>query len=138
MPSNASITGISMTRFGKFFTRPLKELVEEAVHGALSDAGLEKKDIQAVFFGNCVQGHMEGQDMIRGEVALRPMGFEKLPIFNVENACATASTAFHLACNYVNSGSADVVLAVGAEKMISKNKKLMFEAFDGGFDFTVS
>ena len=77
---------------------------------------------------------MEGQDMIRGEVALRPMGFEKLPIFNVENACATASTAFHLACNYVSSGSADVVLAVGAEKMISKNKKLMFEAFDGAWD----
>ncbi|MEC8148039.1 MAG: thiolase family protein [Pseudomonadota bacterium] len=134
MPSNASITGISMTRFGKFFTRPLKDLVEEAVHGALSDAGLEKNDIDAVFFGNCVQGHMEGQDMIRGEVALRPMGFEKLPIFNVENACATASTAFHLACNYVSSGSADVVLAVGAEKMISKNKKLMFEAFDGAWD----
>ena len=134
MTPNVSVAGVSMTKFGKFLNSSIKQLVNEAVDNVLSDAGLERSSVDAIFFGNCVQGHMEGQDMIRGEVALRPLGFEKLPIFNVENACATASTAFHLACNYVNSDAADIVLAIGAEKMISKDKDLMFRAFDGAWD----
>ena len=36
--------------------------------------------IEAVFFGNCVQGHMEGQDMVRGEIALRPFGIHGVPV----------------------------------------------------------
>ena len=122
MALKVSIAGVSMTRFGKFLNKSVKDLVQESVSDVLIDAGLEKDDIQAVFFGNCVQGHMEGQDMIRGQVALRPLGFEKLPIFNIENACATASTAFHLGFNYICSGAADIVLAVGAEN----EKILMF------------
>ena len=134
MASKVSIAGVSMTRFGKFLNKSVKDLVQESVSDVLIDAGLEKDDIQAVFFGNCVQGHMEGQDMIRGQVALRPLGFEKLPIFNIENACATASTAFHLGFNYICSGAADIVLAVGAEKMYSENRDLMFSAFNGAWD----
>ena len=68
MASKVSIAGVSMTRFGKFLNKSVKDLVQESVSDVLIDAGLEKDDIQAVFFGNCVQGHMEGQDMIRGQV----------------------------------------------------------------------
>ena len=134
MTSRASIAGVSMTRFGKFLNKSVKDLVQESVSDALVDAGLSKDDVEAIFFGNCVQGHLEGQDMIRGQVALRPMGFEKLPIFNVENACATASTALHLGYNYICSGAADIVLAIGVEKMNSEDKDLMFSAFDGAWD----
>ena len=134
MTVKASITGVAMTRFGKVLNKSVKELVQESVSDVLTDAGLSKNDVNAIFFGNCVQGHLEGQDMIRGQVALRPMGFEKLPIFNVENACATASTAFHLGYNYVCSGAADIVLAIGVEKMNSEEKELMFSAFDGAWD----
>ena len=90
--------------------------------------------IEAVFFGNCVQGHMEGQDMVRGEIALRAFGIEGVPVVNVENACATASTAFHMAVNYVKAGAADITLAIGVEKMFSEDKGLMFSAFDGAWD----
>jgi len=77
---------------------------------------------------------MEGQDMIRGQVALRAMGFEGLPVVNVENACASASTAFQMAVAMVSGGGADIVLAVGAEKMFSEDKARTFGVFDGAWD----
>lgn len=132
--SEIYVAGVSMTHFGKHLTKSLKDLTGEALNGVLKDAGCDKDNIEAAFFGNCVQGHMEGQDMIRGEVALRSFGIEGIPIINVENACATASTAFHLAVNYVKAGAADVALAIGVEKMYSEDKAKMFSAFNGAWD----
>ena len=109
------VAGVSMTPFGKQLDRSIKQLAADALAGVLADAGAETGDLQAVFYGNCVQGHMEGQDMVRGEIALREAGVQRVPVINVENACATGSTAFHLAANYVQSGAADIVLAIGAE-----------------------
>ncbi len=128
------VAGVSMTRFGKQIDRSIKDLARDALEAVVGDAGCDRRDLQAAFFGNCVQGHMEGQDMVRGEIALRPAGIEGIPIVNVENACATASTAFHLATSYVRSGAADIVLAIGAEKMFSNDKARMFSAFDGAWD----
>lgn len=132
--SDVYVAGVSMTHFGKHLDRSLKELAGEALEAAVKDAGCEVGAIEAVFFGNCVQGHMEGQDMVRGEIALRPYGISGVPVVNVENACATASTAFHMAVNYVKAGAADVALAIGVEKMFSEDKDLMFSAFDGAWD----
>ena len=128
------VAGVSMTPFGKQLHRSTKDLATEALRGALADAGAEQRQIQAVFYGNCVQGHMEGQDMVRGEIALREAGIEKIPVVNGENACATGSTAFHLAASYVLSGACDIALAIGVEKMFSRDKALMFSAFDGAWD----
>src|SRR5258708_24415006 len=134
MSPKVFVVGVGMTRFGRHPDKSVKELPGEAVDQALADAGCGKADVQAAFFGNSTQGHMEGQDMIRGELALRSMGMQSLPVVNVENACASASTAFHLAVNYVKAGAADVVLAVGAEKMFSTDKARTFSAFDGAWD----
>ncbi len=128
------VAGVSMTHFGRQLEKSTKDLVAEAIGAGCADAQCLSTDIEAVFYGNCVQGHMEGQDMIRGEIALRSIGIQGVPVVNVENACATASTAFHLAAMYVQSGAADVVLAVGVEKMCSPNKAKMFGAFDGAWD----
>jgi acetyl-CoA acyltransferase len=128
------IAGVSMTHFGKHLETSLKDLAGNALREVTVDAHCSQKDIEAVFFGNCVQGHMEGQDMVRGEIALRPFGIEGVPVINVENACATATTAFHMAVNYVKAGAADVCLALGVEKMYSEDKALMFSAFDGAWD----
>lgn len=128
------VAGVGMTPFGKHLDKSLKDLTGDALAAVLKDAGCDLRDIEAAFFGNCVQGHMEGQDMVRGEIALRACGLERIPVINVENACATASTAFHLAVNYVKAGAADVVLAIGVEKMYSPDKALMFSAFDGAWD----
>ena len=132
--SEVHVAGVSMTHFGKHLDRSLKDLTGEALSDVLKDAGCETKMIEAVFFGNCVQGHMEGQDMVRGEIALRAFGIEGVPVVNVENACATASTAFHMAVNYVKAGAVDIALAIGVEKMFSEDKSLMFSAFDGAWD----
>ena len=94
--SDVHVAGVSMTHFGKYLDRSLKDLAGEALGEVLKDAGCETGMLEAVFFGNCVQGHMEGQDMVRGEIALRSFGIEGIPVINVENACATASTAFHM------------------------------------------
>ncbi len=132
--NNVFVAGVSMTPFGKQLDRSIKQMAADALAGVLADAGAETSDIQAVFYGNCVQGHMEGQDMVRGEIALRDAGIQRVPVVNVENACATGSTAFHLAANYVRAGAADIVLAIGAEKMFSPDKARMFSAFDGAWD----
>ncbi len=132
--SDVFIAGVSMTHFGKHLDRSLKDLTGEALNAALADAGCDVGMLEAAFFGNCVQGHMEGQDMVRGEIALRPFGVEGIPVVNVENACATASTAFHMAVNYVKAGAADIALAIGVEKMFSQDRDRMFSAFDGAWD----
>lgn len=134
MSERAYVAGVGMTPFGRHVERSIKQLTRAAVEQALEDAGCDKSQIQAAFFSNCTQGHFEGQHMIRGQIALRAMGIERIPVVNVENACASASTAFHLAVNYVRSGAADIVLAVGAEKMIAEDKSLMFSAFDAAWD----
>src|SRR3546814_1267626 len=82
------IVGVGMTRFGKHRDRSVKSLVAEAVGNALSDANAQQGDVGAAVFSNITQGIMEGQHAIRGQVALRSMGFSEIPIVNVENACA--------------------------------------------------
>ena len=67
---------------------------------------------------------------------LRPLGFEGIPIANIENACASGSTAMHVqAIAHIKAGMCDVALVVGAEKMFYPDKRdAMFNAFKGGTD----
>lgn len=134
MSGDIFVAGVGMTPFGKHLDKSIKSLTRAAVERALADAGGDKSQIQAAFFANCTQGHFEGQHMVRGQIALRAMGIGGIPVVNVENACASASTAFHLAVAYVRSGAADIALAVGAEKMNVADKNLMFSAFDSAWD----
>ena len=128
------VVGVGMTPFGRHPDRSVKQLSQQAVADALKDAGCAPVDVEVAYFGNSVQGFMEGQVFIRGQIALLPQGFGGIPIHNVENACATASTAFHLATVHLRAGEADVALAVGVEKMFSTDKQKMFSVFDSGWD----
>ena len=130
------VAGIGMTQMGKMLDRSVKHLTAEAVGEALQDAGADKNDLQVAYFSNATQGHMEGQEMIRGEIALRDMGIEEIPVVNVENACASGATAFNLAVQFLKAGEGDTSLAVGAEKMYSSDRERMFSAFDGAWDIT--
>lgn len=130
------VVGVGMTPFGRHLDKSIKALTQVAAVAALADAGLQKEDLQAAFFGNTSQGHMDGQHMIRGQIALRAMGIGRIPVVNVENACASGSSAFVLACNHLKSGAGDVVLAVGAEKMFSTDKLKMFSVFDSAWDIS--
>ena len=128
------VVGVGMTPFGRLLDKDIKKLTGAAVQAALDDAGLRKEDLQGAFFGNASQGHMDGQQMIRGQIALREAGIGRIPVVNVENACASGSSAFALAVMQVRAGAADVALAVGAEKMFSTDKAQMFSVFDSAWD----
>ncbi|MFD4603814.1 thiolase family protein [Streptomyces sp. NPDC058464] len=128
------IAGVGMTPFGVRRDASVKDLTRDAVTEALKDAGAAPGDVQAAYFGNTCQSVLEGQLVVPGQMALRAMGFERIPVVNVENACATGATALHQAVLHVRSGAADVVLAVGVEKTNVDDKKKMLGLFDGGVD----
>ncbi|HOD14492.1 MAG TPA: thiolase family protein [Spirochaetota bacterium] len=121
-------------KFGRYLEKSVKDLAAETVIPCLKQAGLEKKDLQALWFANSGWGYGKGQDSIRAQVALRPLGIEAIPMTNVENACAGGSTAFHHAWLGVASGLYDVTMAVGAEKINDPNKMKVFAGFLGGLD----
>jgi acetyl-CoA acyltransferase len=128
------VAGAAMTRFGKFPDTTIRTLAEEAANGALEDAGVTAADIGMVFFSNAVAGLLTNQEMIRGQVALRYTGLLGVPMVNVENACASASSAFFLACMAVGSGAADVALAVGSEKLTHEDRSRSFAAIGTAVD----
>jgi acetyl-CoA acetyltransferase len=128
------VVGIGMTPFGRFPDKTVKTMTREVLDETLADAHLERKDVQAAYFANTTQGHMEGQEFIRGPIALRSAGIEGIPVVTVENACASGATAFNLAVQFVKAGEGDVALALGVEKMYSADKAKMFSLFDSGWD----
>ena len=134
MRLDAIIAGVGMTRFGKHLETGLKALGAEAVRAALADAGLEAHEIEAAWVGNAAAGLVTGQECIRGQVILRSMGLGRIPVVNVENACASGSTALYQACAMVSAGLHDVVLALGVEKLYHADKKKSFAAFSGAVD----
>ena len=135
MQMNAFIAGVGMTPFAKHLNRSLKSLTVEAIQAAMRDAGVGNDAINAAYHANVAAGTMVGQICIPGQVALREMGLGGIPVVNVKNACASASTAFHQACAMVSAGYYDVVLAVGAEKLYHEEKERTFAVFDGCVDY---
>ena len=111
------VTGAGMTAFGKHIERSLRDLTGEAVGAALAEAGRHVEDIQAAFFGNAFAGVTTGQEAVRGQVSLLGSIPRGIPVFNVENACASSASAFYLAWLAVAAGEYDRVLVVGAEKL---------------------
>lgn len=132
---NVVIAGIGMTQFGKFPDRTVRSHAQSALDQALADAGATPEQIEAVFFGNAASGLITGQEMIRGQAALRNSGIMgNAKVINVENACASGASAFHLAWMSVASGQNDLAVAVGAEKLTHEDKTVTFRAMEGGVD----
>ena len=134
MKQNCYIAGVGMTPFGKFLDRSIKSLAGEAIEAALTDAGIDRKQLQAAWVGNVGAGIISGQVCVPGQVILRDMGIGKIPVINVENACASSATAFQQACSMVTLGAHDIVLACGVEKLYSEDKQKTFSVFTGGVD----
>jgi len=131
---DVAVVGAGMTNFGKFLDRSMKDIAGEAVKGALASAGIDKSKLEAAVVGNATAGLITGQEMIRGQVVLRELGIGGIPIINTENACASSSTAFHVAWMYVASGMYDIALAVGMEKLYHEDKRRSFAAIGAAVD----
>lgn len=131
------VAGVGMTPFGPQPAATIKSLTGAAVRECLADAGADTGLVEQAYFANALQGIIENQASVPGQIALLDCGVAGIPIVNVENACAGGSTAFWLAVNQVRAGAADLVLAVGAEKMVypqPERRARVAEAFGGGGD----
>ncbi|MBV8194139.1 MAG: thiolase family protein [Candidatus Dormibacteraeota bacterium] len=128
------VAGVGMTTFGKHKSRTMRSLAEEAVADALADAGGSVEAVEYAFFANATAALITGQACIPGQSALRHTGMLGIPMVNVENACASGSSAFGLARAMLASGAADVAIAVGAEKLTHPDKAKSFAAFSAGYD----
>jgi acetyl-CoA acetyltransferase len=128
------IAGIAMTVFGRHTARTLDDLAREALDSALKDAGCNRADIGAAYYAGMTNGPLQGQITIPGQVVFSKIGIEGIPVFNVQNACASGSTAMHLALQSLRAGACDVALALGAEKMNIADKAKAFALFEAGWD----
>jgi acetyl-CoA acetyltransferase len=128
------IAGIAMTVFGRHLERSLHDLAGEALQGALKDAGCVAADIGAAYYSGMTNGALQGQISVPGQVIFSKIGIEGIPVFNVENACASGSSAFHLALQSLKAGATDVALAIGAEKMNIPDKARAMALFEAGWD----
>ena len=109
-----AIIGMGCTRFGERWEVGAEELMVEAFEECITDAGIEKKDIEAAWFGSCFDEINIGKSALPLSMTLRlPM----IPVTRVENFCATGTEAFRGACYAVASGAYDICLALGAEKL---------------------
>jgi len=129
-----AIAGIGMTQFGKQVGRGVRSLALAAIEEAIADSGLASDRIDRIYFGNAISGIVSQQEMIRGQVALRHQALGKVPLFNIENACASGGSAFSLACEAVASGAVEVALVVGAEQMNHVDRSRPFNALRGSTD----
>jgi acetyl-CoA acetyltransferase len=128
------VAGIAMTVFGRHLERSLHDLAGEALQGALKDAGARAADIGVAFYSGMTNGPLQGQLAIPGQVIFAKIGIEGIPVYNVENACASGSSAFNLAVQSLKAGTTDVALALGAEKMNVPDKMKALALFEAGWD----
>jgi acetyl-CoA acetyltransferase len=105
------INGGAMTTFGRHPGVLAPELAQQAILKAMDDAGVTKDDIQAIYCANVLGG------MILGQVIVRDLGFKGIPVYNVENACASGATGVHLARHALLAQQYDTVLVFGIEQL---------------------
>ena len=109
-----AILGMGCSHFGERWDAGTPELLGEAFEEALADAGIERKQIEAAWFGSCMDAVNIGNSAIPASTALRLDG---IPVSRMENMCATGTEALRGAVYAVASGAVDIALAIGAEKL---------------------
>lgn len=109
-----AILGMGCSRFGERWDCGPEALMLEAYTEALGDAGITTAQIEAAWFGVCLEENNVGKTAVPLAQALR---LPRIAATRVENACATGTEALRGAAYAVASGAYDVVLALGVEKL---------------------
>jgi acetyl-CoA acetyltransferase len=128
------IAGVGMTQFGRHLDRTVASLAGEALDVVLKDAGAAIGDIEQAFYSGQTQGALQGQFAIPGQVVFASIGLIGVPVVNIENACASGTSAFQLAVQALRAGECDVALALGSEKMNIVDRQRAISLFEGGWD----
>ena len=108
------ILGMGCSKFGERWDASPSDLMVEAFEECLADAGVERKEIEAAWFGAGIDAFHVGASAMPMAIALR---LNYIPVTKVENMCATGTEAFRGAVYAVASGACDIALALGAEKL---------------------
>ncbi len=109
-----AIIGMGCTKFGEHWDKGSEDLTVEAFIEAITDAGIEKADIQAAWFSSCYEEINVGKSALP---LSRTLKLPFIPVTRVENLCASGSEALRGAVYGVASGAYDIALALGAEKL---------------------
>ena len=131
---DVDIIGVGITPFGKYADGTVRSLGAEAIGMALADAGVAPADVGLLVHGNAMAGLLDGQEMIRGQVVAAGAGLAGIPVVNVENACATSSSALHVALAGIRAGMYDTAVVCGTEKMSGRPTGQILAAMTGGAD----
>jgi acetyl-CoA C-acetyltransferase len=126
-----AIIGMGCSKFGERWDAGTEALLAEAFDEALTDAGIERSQIEAAWFGSCIDSVNIGNSAIPASVALRLDG---IPVSRVENMCATGTEALRGAAYAVASGAVDIALAIGAEKLKDTGYGGLPPAYKGTFN----
>ncbi|SMC81792.1 thiolase family protein [Papillibacter cinnamivorans] len=111
------VLGIGQTIFGKHAKMTCDDLGAYAVNMALKDAEINPKDIETAYCGSLYSPLNPAQS-----VMLR-VGICKIPMYHVENACSSGSSAVHLLFERIALGACEVGIAFGVESLSAFNKK---------------
>ncbi|MCG6537964.1 MAG: acetyl-CoA acetyltransferase, partial [Syntrophales bacterium LBB04] len=109
-----AIIGMGCTKFGELWDKSSEDLMVDAFTGALADAGIETKDIQAAWQGNQFTEINVGHSASPLAIALK---LPFIPVTRVENLCGRGTEAVRGACYAVAAGACDIALALGVEKV---------------------
>ncbi|MXY89611.1 MAG: acetyl-CoA acetyltransferase [Gammaproteobacteria bacterium] len=108
------ILGMGCSKFGERWDASPSDLMVEAFEECLGDAGIERGEIEAAWFGAGIDAFHVGASAMPMAIALR---LNYIPVTKVENMCATGTEAFRGAVYAVASGACDIALALGVEKL---------------------
>ncbi|HDN18253.1 MAG TPA: thiolase domain-containing protein [Candidatus Bathyarchaeota archaeon] len=111
-----AVIGIGLTKFGELWESSFSQLFVEAGTKAIEDAGIDGKDIDAIFVGNMSGGRFIEQEHISSLIA-DYAGLTPLPSTRVEAACASGGLAIRHGIMGILSGFYDIVVVGGVEKM---------------------
>ncbi|HUR60793.1 MAG TPA: thiolase domain-containing protein [Candidatus Thermoplasmatota archaeon] len=114
----AHVIGAAHTRFGEQWEKSYRDLMTEAGLAAIKDAGIQGDEIDAVFLGTMSTGKLVGQEHV-APLLLDGAGLadRHLPATRIEAASASGGVAFRQGVQLIRSGSADIVVVGGIEKM---------------------
>ena len=126
-----AILGMGCSKFGERWDTGTEALLAEAFDEALMDAGIGREQIEAAWFGSCIDSVNVGNSAIPASTALRLDG---IPVSRMENMCATGTETLRGAAYAVASGAVDFALAIGVEKLKDTGYGGLPPAYKGTFN----
>ncbi|MDE0000130.1 MAG: acetyl-CoA acetyltransferase [Rhodospirillaceae bacterium] len=126
-----AILGMGCSQFGERWDKDAGDLMAEAFDEALVDAGVERPQIEAAWYGCYADSVSVGSSAIPASTALRLDG---IPVSRMENLCATGTEALRGAAYAVAAGAVDIALAIGTEKLKDTGYGGLPPTFRGNFN----